>query len=350
MLDTRDLSKRPDSCCHFSALLLKSALLMRSRLLLLFIAIAITLPAGAADTNRELRFNARSKREAVRWQNQAREKLFTLMMGGAKPEKIPLDPIILQRAKGADDNYVLEELSLQTLPDRRVHAWLALPKQRKGKVPAVLALHGHGGNGREIVRGESLYWYGRELAKMGYAVISPDIGQHELQHTNWTLMGERTWDALRCVDYLETRPEVDAKNVAVAGLSLGGETTMYVAAMDTRLKAADSSGWLTTIGNMKRGHCPCWNFPGLEQNFDFADIFACVAPRPLVLEIGEKERAPGGFPVDVARPAFEQIKPAYRVFGAEKNLVLDIHSAGHVFTGEKFWPPMRKAIGSPRKP
>src|SRR5688572_27732772 len=232
---------------------------MRLRLLLLCLAAWVT-STNAADTNRALRFTATTKREAVRWQEQSREKLFALMMGGAKPEKISLDPIILQRTSGPDESYTLEELSLQTLPDRRVHAWLALPKQRKGKTPAVLALHGHGGNGREIVRGESLYWYGRELAKMGYVVISPDIGQHDLQHTNWTLMGERTWDAMRCVDYLETRPEVDAKQIAVAGLSLGGETTMYVAAMDPRLKAADSSGWLTTIDNMKRGHCPCWNF------------------------------------------------------------------------------------------
>jgi len=242
---------------------------------------------------------------------------------------------------------VLEELSLQTLPDRRVHAWMAAPKERKGKVGAVLALHGHGGTGSEIVRGESLYWYGRALAEMGYVVISPDIGQHELQHTNWTLMGERVWDALRCVDYLETRPEVDKKRMAVTGLSLGGETTMYVAALDTRLKAACSSGWLTTIDNMKRGHCPCWNFSGLEEHFDFADIFACVAPRPLVLEIGEKEKAPGGFPVDIARKAFAEIELAYKVFNAKEALILDVHPGGHVFHGAYFWKPLKETIGTP---
>jgi hypothetical protein len=96
---------------------------------------------------------------------------------------------------------------------------------------------------------------------------------------------------------------------------------------------------------MKRGHCPCWNFSGLEEHFDFADIFACVAPRPLVLEIGERERAPGGFPVDIARKAFEEIRPAYRAFGTEKHLALDIHPAGHVFRGTEFWNPLRGAIG-----
>jgi acetyl esterase/lipase len=285
---------------------------MSKQTLLLLLAAALSLPTQGGEQLRTLRFNAATRREARRWQDDAREKLFALMMGGMKPEAPPLDAKILQRIEMPAGGYVLEELSLQTLPDRRVQAWMAVPKERNGKIGAVLALHGHGGTGSQIVRGESLYWYGRALAEMGYVVISPDIGQHDLQHTNWTLMGERVWDALRCVDYLETRPEVDAKRMAVAGLSLGGETTMYVAAMDPRLKAACSSGWLTTIDNMKRGHCPCWNFPGLEQHFDFADIFACVAPRPLVLEIGEQERAPGGFPVDIARGAIEEIRPAYR--------------------------------------
>ena len=71
---------------------------------------------------------------------------------------------------------VLEELTLQTLPDRRAHVWLARPRQPKGKVGAVLAINGHGGSGEEIVRGLSLYWYGRALIEMGYVVIAPDVG------------------------------------------------------------------------------------------------------------------------------------------------------------------------------
>ncbi|MBI3849461.1 MAG: acetylxylan esterase [Verrucomicrobia bacterium] len=318
---------------------------MKILAMFLILATALSLRARAAETNRTMRFAATTSRDAIRWQHDAREKLFALMMGGGKPKSVPLDAKVIQRIEMPAGGYVLEEVSLQTLPDRRVHTWMAVPKDRRKKVGAVLALHGHSGTGSQIVRGESLYWYGRALAEMGYVVISPDIGQHELQHTNWTLMGERVWDALRCIDYLETRPEVDKKRIAVAGLSLGGETTMYVAAMDPRIKAACSSGWLTTIDNMKRGHCPCWNFPRLEEHFDFADIFACVAPRPLVLEIGEKERAPGGFPVDIARKAFAEIQPAYRVFRAEKDLLLDIHPSGHVFHGAYFWNPLREKIG-----
>lgn len=290
------------------------------------------------------RFQARSAAQAQRWQTTARETLARLLFGGSVPARVPLDPQVLRRIPVPAGGHVLEELSLASLPDRRVHAWLARPDPTHEPVGAVLALHGHGGTGEQIVKGTGPYWYGRALAEMGWVVISPDIGQHELQHTNWSLMGERVWDALVCVDHLVTRPEVDPGRLVVAGLSLGGETTMYVAALDTRLKAACSSGWLTTVANMKRGHCPCWQFPGLEANFDFADIFACVAPRPLVFELGEKERAPGGFPVAIGRDAFAHVKRAYRTFGAENDVTLTVHPGGHVFLGQDFWPVARAAL------
>jgi hypothetical protein len=299
-------------------------------------------PAQAAPA---LSFQAHSADEASAWQHAAREKLFALMMGGQPPARCPLDAKVLRRIEVPAGGYTLEELTLQTLPDRRAHLWLARPAHPKGKVGAVLALHGHGGSGEQVVNGSGLYWYGKALIDLGYVVIAPDIGQHELQHTNWSLMGERTWDAIRCLDYAATLPEVDAGRLAVAGLSLGGETTMYVAALDERVRAACSSGWLTTVANMKNGHCQCFNFPGLEENFDFCDIFACVAPRSLVCELGEQERAPGGFPVAIGKQALAGIQPAYRVFDAESNLTLTVHPGPHVFNGQDFWPKLRASLG-----
>jgi len=279
---------------------------------------------------RELRFDAKTPDEARSWQNKARTRLFELMMGGSKPEKVSLNPSLIKREEFSGESYHLEEMTLDSLPDRKVHAWMAVQKR---KSPAMLVLHGHGGSGEQIVRGEGLYWYGKALAQKGYAIMTLDLGQHDLQHESWTLMGERIWDALVCLDYLSSHPDVDSQKIGTAGLSLGGESVMYVAALDERLKVAVSSGWLNTIANMKQGHCPCWNFPGLEESFDFSDIFSCFAPRPLVMEIGRQERAPGGFPVEVAEPAFEEIKRTYKVFGAEDKCLLDIHDGGHVLHG-----------------
>ena len=294
-----------------------------------------------------MRFDAQSPAKMRQWQSATREKLFGLMMDGKRPDSIPLNAKVLQRIEVPQGGYVLEEVTIQSLADRRVHAWVAMPRNRGGRIPAVLALHGHGGSAEEIVQGRGLYWYGRALAEMGYAVISPDIASHDLQHEKWTLMGERVWDAIRCVDYILSRSEVDKRGVALAGLSLGGETAMYVAALDERVKAVDSSGWLTTVANMENGHCNCWSFPGLKESFDFSDIFACIAPRPLVCEIGQQEKAPGGFPADIARPAFEEIRRAYAVLGAQDQAKLDIHSEWHVFIGREFWAPLRKTMGTP---
>lgn len=297
-------------------------------------------------TTRRMRFIAHTPAEARRWQTQARQKLFELMMGGGQPPRVPLNPHSMRRIEVPAGRYVLEEINLQTLPDRRVHAWLAVPQKVSGKLPAVLALHGHGGTGEQVVKGEGLYWYGRVLAEMGYVVLAPDIGSHDLQHENWSLMGERVWDCLRCIDYLVSLPQVDARHIGVVGLSLGGETTMYVAALDERVKIACSSGWLTTVENMKNGHCPCWNFPGLEEHFDFADIFTCVAPRVLICELGEQERAPGGFPISIARQPAEEIAQAYRVLRAEGNFHLDTHPGGHVFRGNRWWMALPQVLGA----
>jgi hypothetical protein len=56
-----------------------------------------------------------------------------------------------------------------------------------------------------------------------------------------------------------------------------------------------------------------------------------IAPRGLMCQNGEQERAPGGFPIDVAKPAMAEIDRAYTVFDAKQNAVLDIHPGGHVY-------------------
>lgn len=300
---------------------------------------------GQVPGMRSMRFDAKSPEEARDWQKQARSKLFELMMGGQKPESPPLNVEILKTEPVQGEGYYLQELKLKSLPDREVHIWMAVPDQvPEGGLPGMLTLHGHGGTGEQIVRGEGIYWYGKALVEQGYVVATLDIGQHELQHEDWTLMGERTWDALVCLDYLCSRPEVDSSKIGTAGLSLGGETVMYVAALDERIKVAISSGWLTTIANMKNRHCPCWNFPGLEEHFAFSDIFSCVAPRHLMAQIGRQEKAPGGFPLEIAQEAFKEIQKAYAVFGAEEKCVLYAHDEGHVFKGESAFEMIEKVL------
>jgi hypothetical protein len=67
------------------------------------------------------------------------------------------------------------------------------------------------------------------------------------------------------------------------------------------------------------------------ENFQFCDIYSLIAPRALMCQNGELERAPGGFPIDVAKPEMAKIQAAYSVFDAKDNAVLDIHPGGHLY-------------------
>jgi hypothetical protein len=203
----------------------------------------------------------------------------------------------------------------------------------KKQYPAVVCIHGHGGNREIVYDPKSVYTgFATDLAENEYVTISTDVGQHEVYEEGRTLMGERLWDVLRCVDYLETLPQVDADRMGCAGLSLGGEMAMWLGAMDPRMLAVVSSGFLTTMEGIDNDSCClCWKFPGLTENFQFCDIYSMTAPRALMCQNGELERAPGGFPIDVAKPEMKKIQAAYAVFDAEDKAVLDIHPGGHQY-------------------
>ena len=142
-------------------------------------------------------------------------------------------------------------------------------------------------------------------------------------------MGERLWDLMRCVDYLESLPQVDKSRIGCAGLSLGGEMAMWLGAMDERIAATVSAGFLTTMDHMEQNHCMCWKFDGLRELVDFADIYSLTAPRPLQCQNGLQE-PPSQFYVPLARQAMEEIRTIYDDTGKPENVALDVHNEGHV--------------------
>jgi hypothetical protein len=166
------------------------------------------------------------------------------------------------------------------------------------------------------------------LAKRGFAVISTDVGRHEVYEEGRTLMGERLWDLMRCIDYLEGLDVVDGERIGCAGLSLGGEMAMWLGAMDTRVKAEVSAGFLTRMDQMEQNHCLCWKFDGLRELVDFADLYALTAPRALQCQNGRQEPSTQFTPA-LAREAMAEILPAYRDLDAGENAALHVHDGGH---------------------
>jgi len=206
------------------------------------------------------------------------------------------------------DGLVFEELSWQLPYGARTEAVLIKPAGATGKLPAVLALHDHGGQKyfgwRKIVRtGDEVHpviaahqahgyegtAWANEIARRGYAVLVHDVfafgsrrvrladvidaiagaqresydpqaihrynefaAQHEHVMAKSLLCAGTTWPGVvlyedqRALDYLLTRKDVDTKRVACCGLSGGGLRTAYLAGLDHRLKASVCVGFMST--------------------------------------------------------------------------------------------------------
>src|SRR5256885_12138631 len=101
-----------------------------------------------------------------------------------------------------------------------------------------------------------------------------------------SVAGMWTWDLMRLLDYAQTRPEVDPARLGCAGLSGGGLQTLYLAALDQRVKAAVVSGYFYGVKESLlgvAGNCDCNIVPGLWLNADMGDIGGPPAPpRPVI--------------------------------------------------------------------
>ncbi|MBI2432143.1 MAG: acetylxylan esterase [Candidatus Hydrogenedentes bacterium] len=294
-----------------------------------FLATACAL--GAAEPMRTLQYTARSAEETQAWQQDLRAKLATLLSIQDLMDQraaIPLDAKSISSA--TTDGVLIEELELRSTPGRLFKVIVARQENVACPAPGVVAIHGHGGNRRTPFNSEEEIYknFGTELAKKGFIVISTDVGQHEVYEEGRILMGERLWDLMRCVDYLQSLDCVDDARVGCAGLSLGGEMAMWLGAMDTRIAAESSCGFLTRMDQMEQNHCMCWKFPGLRELVDYADIYALTAPRALQCQNGLREPETQFTPV-LARAALDEIIPTYDAFEKQDNVQLLVHEGAH---------------------
>lgn len=282
------------------------------------------------DTLRTMKYTGRPEREAIVWQDEVRSELFSLLKLDdllTNRENVPLNPKeLLSEDKGA---YLLKEIEINATSRRRIRVVATFPKHSTGPWPAVVCIHGHGGESRSVYEKASIYkGFADALATRNYVTIAVFVSQHEVYEEGRMLMGERLWDLMRCVDYLESLAEVDNARIGCAGLSLGGEMAMWLGGMDQRIQATVSAGFLTKMDQLEQNHCTCWKFPGLRQLLDFADIYSLVAPRPLECQNGQKEPL-SQFYVPIAREALKEIQAIYWDYQRPENLTLDVHNGAH---------------------
>jgi len=303
------------------------------------IALAAASEAGQVPEKFEMPFAAKSKEQAVAWQKQARARLLELVERQEprlSAEDMPLD-VRSGEPKDMGD-YTLYEQRFQGSNRSGTHyrARLTIPKG-KGPFPAMLCLHGHSGSAEPLFDPKSLYHgLAERFGRGGYVVLAPSFPHRQYAATT-------LWDLFRCVDILASRPEVDPGRMGVAGLSMGGEWTMWIAACDERLRVAVVSGWMcTTEGVFSVPNCACWCLPGFVELMDVCEVHLLIAPRPLLFESAERD---GCFPIRYTRQGYARVRAGYAVFGAEEAVAQDTWPAGHEWHGVVAYPFVDKVLG-----
>ncbi len=147
-----------------------------------------------------------------------------------------------------------------------------------------------------------------------------------------TVLGWRVWDAMRALDLLAAQPGVDPGRLGVAGISGGGTTALFTAALDERVRAAAVSGYLNTFADsiLAVHHCMDNYVPGLALVAEMADIAALIAPRALFVENGREDEI---FPVAGFDAAVARLREVYAAAGVPQRLSAHAFPGGHQWDG-----------------
>jgi dienelactone hydrolase len=233
------------------------------------------------------------------------------------PARTPLNVRITGSIDHGD--YIIEKIVFESIPKFYVTGNLYLPKNRKQRAPAVIYVCGHA----ESPYGAKTQYqrHGISFAKNGYVafmldpiqiaeIFSPHHGvafeeMYDWYSRGYTPAGVETWNAMRAIDYLETRPEVDRNRIGITGRSGGAAMSWFTGAVDTRVKVVSPIMGISTYAanlpaNTQALHCDCM-FP---INFYMQDMMhqaALIAPRALLFGEGKKDAL---FPV----PGYMEVK------------------------------------------
>ena len=325
---------------------------------------------------RLMRFRARTRRQAEEWQKALRAKL-TDLMGGFPSSRSLLRPVTLETV--AFPGYRREKIVFDSRPGVSVLGYLLLPDTAQPPSATVICVPGHGRGVDDIVgideqgrertdKAGYQHDFAIQVAEAGMAAVAiepmafgcrrdPANARQGLSHKGCEpaaggalLLGEtmiawRVWDVLRAVDYIATRPELDASRVGCMGISGGGTATLFSAALEPRIRAAMVSGYLNTfrdsIGSL--AHCVDNYVPGILNWAEMHDIAGLIAPRPLFVESGEKDNI---FPIAASIVSFKQVREIYEVFQAADRVEQEVFPDEHSFWGKRGIPFMARHLSA----
>jgi dienelactone hydrolase len=278
-------------------------------------------------------------------QRRLRQRGQFLDMLGPFPERTPLNAKVAGTIER--DGYRIERVSYESRPGHRVTANLYVP-DGDGPFPGVLVSCGHSANGKAMAAYQAACI---RMVREGLVVLIFDpisqgerhqvldlsphgTTEHTLLHIGAVLVGlntgnYRTWDAIRSLDYLAERPEVDARRLGMTGNSGGGTMTTWVMAIDDRVAVAAPSCFITTQQAVFEQLGPSdgeQQFPrqglyGIER----ADFLMMRVPKPTKILAAERDY----FPIAGARQVYDETKRFFAVYGHADRVAMFSYDDGH---------------------
>ena len=275
-------------------------------------------------------------------------------MGGFPSERCPLNARTVAVQKR--DGYTVENVLFESWPGVHVSANLYLPETTRFPPPhpCVLISCGHSGEGKSAPN------YGRggvmsACAGIAALVVDPFAQGERVQQRgrnpalNWdehnrigslaVLLGGgflrfRVWDAMRALDYLETRPDIDAKALGCMGNSGGGNVTAFLQAVDSRLAATAPAGYICSFARAaeKASIGPgdaCQNIFG-QLSFGLNHASFCLMSAPLPVRV-QAYRGDIVFPFDGTRHTVELAEGVMKRLGWGERFGMTDMEGGHLW-------------------
>ena len=273
-----------------------------------------------------------------------REKLFCSLGLNPLPERTPLDARNLGSVER--NGYLTQKVLFEARPGCVAAGHLYLPENIRKPAPAVLFAVGHWIENAKMEPDMQAACIG--LAKLGFVVLIYDPLDQGERRVDWrchshlegllvgtSQTGLAVWESMRAIDYLQSRPEVDAARIGMTGASGGGHNTMYVSALDERVKVSIPVCYVNAFEylleamrgyNWVGGQDLCNQVPRILSYADMGDICALVASRPLMIINATQDPM---FPTDGARQAAARAQRIYNLLGVSDRIRLTLVDAGH---------------------
>src|SRR3954469_19183770 len=263
------------------------------------------------------------------------------------PARTPLQPVVTGTLER--DDFKVEKLYFQSRPHLYVTGNLYLPKKITGRLPAILYVCGHSlskKDGISFGNKTKFQHHGAWFAQNGYVCLVIDslqLGEIEgihhgtyreniwwLNARGYTPAGVETWNSIRAIDYLVSRPEVDPDRIGMTGRSGGGAYTWYTTALDDRIKCAVPVAGITNLKNhivdgCVEHHCDCMYFVNTYR-WDFPQVAALAAPRPLLILNTDDDPI---FPFDGVVDIYQKVRHLYEFAGKGENVALQMAAGPH---------------------